>query len=135
MVFGQMAFDLEDSSVRDASLNREKPLSTKAEKFLAILNHHKSRENGISADSVCKILNVQKRVITDYANELRLHAFNVCSTPEDGYWMSTNPLEYNEWLTKQEKRNARSAEITSIQRSTPLGQYFITHPNEKKDSD
>lgn len=131
---GQMELFLGDDSVNSASQTRDKPLSDTAKRLLKILKHCIGKANSIHSRELMQLLNVDSRSITRNASALQDHGYHVCSTKNEGYWITNDPVEYNEWLTKREKEIDDSRERIKRQRASKLGQFFIIHP-ECKDKD
>lgn len=121
----QMQFDF--SIGTDETSLADKPLSDIAKKLLNVLPDYIGKGNAINASYFSKLFNVEARAITRGVSELREHGYPVCSTRDDGYWWSNDPVEFNEYLNKQEKENDDRIRRTRKQRESPLGQALISH--------
>lgn len=124
----QMQFDLDSEA--DAASLIDKPLSKIAKKLLKILPSYEGKANAINASYFAGLFKVEARAITSGISELREHGYPVCSSRDDGYWWSTDPVEFNEYLNKQEKENDARIRRTRKQRKSPLGQKLIANNNQ-----
>lgn len=122
---GQMSFPLSGSTEDTASPRKDSHLSQTAKKLLKILPFHVGKKNSISGNELTKMLNVELRAITKGISLLKEKGYPVCSSRENGYWWSNNPMEFNEYLSKQEKENANRIRRIKNQRNTPLGQALV----------
>ncbi|ARD06916.1 hypothetical protein B1745_04375 [Lactobacillus amylolyticus] len=135
MEYGQTCLDLDDVFSQDASQMKDKPLSDNSKRLLKILQFHIGKANAIHSKDLVRLIGIQSRAITDCVASLQDHNYPVCSTKDDGYWMSNDPIEFNQYLNKREKENEASRQRIKRLRASKLGQYLIINPDQKKDGE